>query len=92
MSVATVRWKAVRPLAICGALGLGAWILFADRVAKGAVESVGTNLIGATVEIRRLHLDVSHARVELRGLTVASPFEALQNLLATVRQIGRAHV
>jgi len=81
MSVATVRWKAVRPLAICGALGLGAWILFADRVAKGAVESVGTTLIGATVEIRRLHLDVSHARVELRGLTVASPFEALQNLL-----------
>lgn len=81
MSVATVRWKAVRPLAICGALGLGAWILFADRVAKGAVESVGTTLIGATVEIRLLHLDVPHARVELRGLTVASPFEALQNLL-----------
>src|SRR2546422_1137324 len=81
MSVATVRWKAVRPLAICGALGLGAWILFADRVAKDAVESVGTTLIGATVEIRRLHLDVPHARVEVRGLTVASPFEALQNLL-----------
>src|SRR2546427_2102210 len=81
MSVGSVRWRAVRPLAICGALGLGAWILFADRVAKDAVESVGTTLIGATVEIRRLHLDVPHARVEVRGLTVASPFEALQNLL-----------
>ena len=60
MSVGTVRWRAVRPLAICGALGLGAWILFADRVAKHAVESVGTTLIGASVEIRRLHLDILH--------------------------------
>jgi len=33
------------------------------------------------VEIDRLHLDISHGRVEIRGLTVASPFEALQNLL-----------
>jgi len=81
MSVGTVRWRAVRPLAICGALGLGAWILFADRVAKHAVESVGTTLIGASVEIRRLHLDLPHGRVEVRGLTVASPFAALQNLL-----------
>src|SRR5438094_604878 len=81
MSVGTVRWRAVRPFAICGALGLGAWILFADRVAKHAVESVGTTLIGASVEIRRLHLDLPHGRVEVRGLTVASPFAALQNLL-----------
>src|SRR5437667_9513120 len=28
-----------------------------------------------------MHLDVAHSRVEVRGLTVASPFEPLENLL-----------
>src|SRR5438094_744087 len=80
MSVGTVRWRAVRPLAICGALGLGAWILFADRVAKHAVESVGTTLIGASVEIRRLHLDLR---------TLSTP-AAAQSLAAQVDSVRTA--
>ena len=75
------RWKAVVPLLLLGAVGAGLWLVFADRIAKHTTESVGTTFIGARVEIDRLHLDISHGRVEIRGLTVASPFEALQNLL-----------
>ena len=75
------RWKAIVPLVLLGAVGAGLWLLFADRIAQHTTESVGTTLIGARVEIDRLHLDVPHGRVEIRGLTVASPFEALQNLL-----------
>jgi len=75
------RWKAIVPLLLLGAVGAGLWLVFADRIAKHTTESVGTTFIGARVEIDRLHLDVPHGRVEIRGLTVASPFEALQNLL-----------
>ena len=75
------RWKAIVPLLLLGAVGAGLWLLFADRIAQHTTESVGTTLIGARVEIDRLHLDVPHGRVEIRGLTVASPFEALRNLL-----------
>ena len=75
------RWKALVPLLLLGAVGAGLWLLFADRIAQHTTESVGTTFIGARVEIDRLHLDVPHGRVEIRGLTVASPFEALQNLL-----------
>jgi len=79
--VAVFRWKAVVPLLVFGAVTLGLWLVFADRIARRTAESVGTTLIGAEVEIERLHLDLPHGRVEIHGLTVASPFEALQNLL-----------
>ncbi len=38
-------------------------------------------MIGAKVEIQDLHLDLAHGKVLIRGLTVASPHEALRNLL-----------
>ncbi len=76
MRVAVFRWKAVVPLLVFGAVALGLWLVFADRIARRTAESVGTTLIGAEVEIERLHLDLPHGRVEIHGLTVASPFEA----------------
>ena len=81
MRVAVFRWKAVAPLSLFGLAGLGLWLAFADRIARRTAESVGTTLVGAEVEIERLHLDLPHGRVEIHGLTVASPFEALRNLL-----------
>jgi len=75
------RWKAVVPLLLFGMAGIAFWLLFADRIARRTAESVGTTLVGAEVEIERLHLDLPHGRVEIHGLTVASPFDALQNLL-----------
>ena len=81
MRVAVFRWKALAPLLLFGLVGLGLWLLFADRIARHTAESVGTTLVGAEVEIERVHLDLPHGRVEIHGLTVASPFEALQNLL-----------
>jgi uncharacterized protein (TIGR03545 family) len=79
--VAVFRWKAVVPLLLLGMAGLGFWLAFADQIATRTAESVGTTLVGAEVEIERVHLDLPHGRVEIHGLTVASPFEALQNLL-----------
>ena len=81
MSVRAFRWRAIVPLLLLGVVGAVLWLLFADRIAKRTTESVGTTFIGARVEIDRLHVDLAHGRVEIRGLTVASPFEALENLL-----------
>jgi uncharacterized protein (TIGR03545 family) len=86
--VRVFRWKAIVPLLLLGAVAAGLWLVFADRIAKHTTESVGTTFIGARVEIDRLHLDVPHGRVEIRGLTVASPFEALQNLLQADRLVA----
>jgi len=76
-----IRWQGTGPLLLFVGLLVGGWLLFADRLAKGAFESVGTAIVGAKVEVGRLHLDLSHGKVALNGLVVASPDEPFKNLL-----------
>jgi uncharacterized protein (TIGR03545 family) len=81
VSVRLFRWRAVGPLLgfvlVAGLL----WLLFGDRVARRAAEKVGTAILGAKVEIQSMHIDLAHGDVTVRGLTVASPHEALKNLV-----------
>src|SRR6266705_1447184 len=76
-----IRWQGAGPLLLFVGLLVGGWLLFADRLAKGAFESVGTAIVGAKVEVGRLHLELSHGKVALNGLVVASPNEPFKNLL-----------
>jgi uncharacterized protein (TIGR03545 family) len=75
------RWRAIGPLLLFTALGSVVWVLFADRIARRSAETIGTTIVGAKVEIRDLHIDLAQGDVTIRGLTVASPHEALKNLL-----------
>jgi uncharacterized protein (TIGR03545 family) len=75
------RWQAVGPLLGFGAVVGLLWWAFADRVAQRTAERVGTRVVGARVDIVRLHIDLLGGAIEIRGLTVASPHEALRNLL-----------
>jgi len=75
------RWKAIGPLLVLLIIAAVLWWLFADTIARRETQKVGTQMIGAKVEIQDLHLDLAHGKVLIRGLTVASPHEALRNLL-----------
>ena len=75
------RWRAVAPLLGVVVIVAVLWWLFADTIARRGIEKAGTALIGAKVEIQYLHLDLRNGDVTIRGLTVASPHEALKNLL-----------
>ena len=75
------RWRALGPLLILFVIAAVLWWLFADTIARRETQKVGTQVIGAKVEIQDLHLDLAHGKVLIRGLTVASPHEALRNLL-----------
>jgi uncharacterized protein (TIGR03545 family) len=75
------RWRAAAPLLVVVVVVVALWWLFADTIARRGIEKVGTTLIGAKVEIQYLHLDIGRSNVTIRGLTVASPHEALKNLL-----------
>lgn len=80
MAVKVFRWKAVGPLLLFGLLLVILWWLFADRVARRTSEDVGTAVLGARVDIRRLHIDLFAGQVEVHGLTVGSPQEPMKNL------------
>jgi len=75
------RWRAIGPLLVLFVIGAVLWWLFADTIARHESQKVGTQLLGARVEIEHLHLDIANGKVLLRGLTIASPHEAFQNLL-----------
>jgi len=81
VNVRMFRWKAVGPLLLFGLGFAMVWWLCADRIARKTGENVGTRVLGARVDIRHLHLDPLGGKIELRGLTVASPQEPLRNLL-----------
>ncbi|HEV8382507.1 MAG TPA: TIGR03545 family protein [Gemmatimonadales bacterium] len=74
------RWRAVGPLLVLFVIGVVLWWLFADTIARRESQKVGTQLLGAKVEIQRLHLDLAHGKILVQGLTVASPHEAYRNL------------
>ena len=80
MSVPIFRWRAIGPLLLFALLGVVLWVLFADRIARASAEKIGTQIVGAKVEIQHLHIDLANGDVTVRGLTVASPHEALKNL------------
>lgn len=75
------RWRAVGPLLVLFVIAGVLWWLFADTIARHESQKVGTQLLGAKVEIQALHLDLKRGDVTIRGLTIASPHEAFKNLL-----------
>src|SRR5919198_5900700 len=75
------RWRAVGPLLVLLVIVSVLWWLFADTIARHESEQVGTELLGAKVEINDLHLDLAHGKVRIAGLTIASPHEAFRNLV-----------
>ena len=75
------RWRAVGPLLLLFIILAVLWWLFADTIARRETQTVGTQLLGAKVEIQDLHIDLAKGDVTIRGLTIASPHEAFKNLL-----------
>jgi uncharacterized protein (TIGR03545 family) len=86
------RWKAIGPL--LGFLVLLAilWWLFADRIAHETTEDVGTSVLGARVDLRRLRLDLTEGKVAINGLTVGSPFDAMRNLFEADELVANIQV
>src|SRR6267142_4325065 len=81
MKIKIFRWRAIGPLLVLLVIAGVLWWLFADTIARRESQKVGTQLLGAKVEIQKLHLDLRHGKVLIRGLTVASPHEAFRNLM-----------
>ncbi len=81
MSAKVFRWRAIGPLLVLFVIAGLLWWLFADGIARRESQKVGTQMLGARVEIEHLHLDLANGKVVMRGLTIASPHEAFKNLL-----------
>ena len=81
MKIKVFRWRAIGPLLVLFVIAGVLWWLFADGIARRESQKVGTQMLGAKVEIQSLHLDLAKGDVTIRGLTIASPHEPFKNLL-----------
>ena len=77
-----LRLKAIVPLVLVFALiGIG-WVLMVDRVVELSIESVGTMLVGARVDLAEADLRIREGSIVLRGLEVTNPDKPMTNLLS----------
>lgn len=83
------RWKAIGPLLLFLALVAVLWALFADLLVRHSVEDVGTEVVGARVDLTEADLQLRRGAVVLRGLQVANPQKPMTNLVEAREIIAR---
>lgn len=76
-----VRWKAVIPLGVTLLLVAAFWWLFLDLAVERAVEYVGTEIVGARVDVASADVSLGRGAVALRGLEVTHPDRPMTNLM-----------
>jgi uncharacterized protein (TIGR03545 family) len=76
-----VRWKAVVPLLLLVVLVAAAWWLLLDLAVRRGIEYVGTEIVGARVDLASAHVALGRGAVTLRGLEVTDPDHPMTNLM-----------
>jgi len=76
-----IRRGFVLPLVFFVSLGVGAWWLLADWGVHTAVERAGTRLVGATVDVGTMDVDLSDGLFVMTGLQVTNPSDPENNVV-----------
>ena len=84
-----IRKGFVLPLALFVGLGVGAWWLLADWGIHAGVERKGTRILGATVDVSTMDVDLSDGLFAMTGLQVTNP-SAPGNNIVEIGQIDAA--
>ena len=84
-----IRKGFVLPLVLFVGLGVGAWWLFADQAIHTGVERAGTRIMGATVDVGTMDVDLSDGILAMTGLQVTNP-SAPENNIVEIGEISAA--
>jgi len=80
-----VRWQGLIIFFVLCALAAGLWLLFVDRYAERAIESTGTSVVGAKVELDKADVSLAPLGLTLLGLKVTNPSVPMTNAV----EVGR---
>ena len=75
-----LRWKAILPLGLLLALFAVAWVLFLDRMTARTIEIVGSDIVGARVDVAAADVNLAAGRVSISGLQAANPSSPIASL------------
>ena len=83
-----VRWKGIIPLVLI-LLGIVVlWLTLGENLLRNTIEEAATKFLGTEVDIARLDVSLRDATVELRGVSIADPFDRMRNLVEADRVRG----
>ena len=82
------RWQGLVAFLLIVVAGALLSLLFADLLVKKSIETTGTRLVGARVELEGARLSFFPPALTLKGLQVADPDEPLTNAIEVARITG----
>ena len=80
-----IRWKGVTFLAVLVIVIFVLSLIFTDRWLEHQLETAGSRMIGAKVEIEGLDLSLFGAKLKIDGIQVTDPAHTMRNLFQTGR-------
>lgn len=83
-----VRWKGIIPLVFIALAIVVAWLTLGENLLRNTIEEAATKFLGTEVDIARLDVSLRAATVELRGVSIADPFDRMRNLVEADRVRG----
>jgi uncharacterized protein (TIGR03545 family) len=76
-----IRWPGLIGFVVTISIIVIFWMLFAGSIIKSAVESLGSDAVGAKVEVDSINLQLSPLGVSINKLQIADADEPMQNTL-----------
>jgi len=83
-----VRWKGIIPLALILLAIVVVWLTMGEALLRNTIEEAATKFLGTEVDIAQLDVSLRDATVELRGVSIADPFDRMRNLVEADRVRG----
>ena len=83
-----VRWKGIIPLVVILLAIVVLWLTLGENLLRNTIEEAATKFLGTEVDIARLDVSLRDATVELRGVSIADPFDRMRNLVEADRVRG----
>jgi len=83
-----VRWKGIIPLVLVLLAVVVLWLTLGENLLRNTIEEAATKFLGTEVDIAQLDVSLRDATVELRGVSIADPFDRMRNLVEADRVRG----
>ena len=83
-----VRWTGLIPFLLLLLVIVVIWLTLGEVFLRNTIEEAATKFLGTEVDIATLNVNLADATVELRGVSIADPFDRRRNLVEADRVRG----
>ncbi|HEX8849401.1 MAG TPA: TIGR03545 family protein [Gemmatimonadaceae bacterium] len=80
-----IRWRGLIPIVVVLLAIVVVWLTMGEALLRNTIEEGATKFLGTQVDIGSLHVKLRDATVELRGVSIADPFDPMRNLVEADR-------